>query len=88
MPQGIQRLPQSQIMNRSFPTKQQQQHAVNPGQVSQERLKQELKPEMKKELKQELKHETVDENSESEIDRETRLESWNRRLLQVSWHHQ
>ena len=72
MPQNIQRLPQSQIMNRPFPAKQ-QQHTVNTGHLSQESLK------------QEPKLEAVDENSESEMDRETRLENWNRRLLQVRY---
>ena len=72
MPQGLQRMPQSQVMNRSFQPKQQQQHSVNVSQLSQESLK------------QELKQEAVDEVSESEMDRETRLENWNRRLIQVS----
>lgn len=84
MPQGLPRLPQSQVMNRSFQAKQQQQHSVNVSQLSQEGLKQELKQELKPELKPELKQEAVDEISESEMDRETRLENWNRRLLQVS----
>ena len=56
MPQGLQRMPQSQVMNRSFPTKQQQQHAVNTGHLPHESLK------------QEMKQEAVDENSESEMD--------------------
>ena len=71
MPQGLQRLPQSQIMNRPFPAKQ-QHHTSTTGHLSQEGFKQEMKQEI------------IDENSESEMDRETRLENWNRRLLQVS----
>ena len=67
MPQGLQRMPQSQTMNRSFQAKQQQQHV---GHLSRESIK------------QELKQEAVEE-SESEMDREERLENWNRRLLQV-----
>ena len=58
-------------MNRPFPAKQ-QQHTVNTGHLPQEGFK------------QEPKQEAVDEISESEMDRETRLENWNRRLLQVS----
>ena len=69
MPQGLQRLPQSQVMNRPFPAKQ--QHTSTTSHLSQEGFKQEMKQEI------------VEENSESEMDRETRLENWNRRLLQV-----
>ena len=72
MPQGLQRMPPSQGMNRSFQPKQQQQPAASVGPSSHEGMK------------QEVKQETVEENSESEIDRDERLENWNRRLLQVS----
>ena len=71
MSQGHQRTPQSQVMSRSFQPKQQQQHAPNTGHLSQDIIK----PEMKQEA--------VEVLSESEIDRETRLDSWNRRLIQV-----
>merc|ERR1719336_3104671 len=57
-------------MNRPFPAKQ-QHHTSTTGHLSQEGFKQEMKQEI------------IDENSESEMDRETRLENWNRRLLQV-----
>merc|ERR1712074_458831 len=70
VPQRIQRLPKSQIMKRPFPAKQ-KQHTVNTGHLHQEYLK------------QEQKQEVVDEISESEMDPETRLGTWNRRLLQV-----
>merc|ERR1712074_195814 len=70
VPQRIQRLPKSQIMSGPFPAKQ-QQHTVNSGHLHQEGLK------------QEQKQGAVDEISESEMDPETQLGTWNRRLLQV-----
>ena len=59
----------SPLNDRPFPAKQ--QHTSTTSHLSQEGFKQEMKQEI------------VEENSESEMDRETRLENWNRRLLQV-----
>merc|ERR1712074_243014 len=70
VPQRIQRLPKSQIMSGPFPAKR-QQHTVNSGHLHQEGRK------------QEQKQGAVDEISESEMDPETQLGTWNRRLLQV-----
>ena len=72
MPQGLQRMPQSQVMNRSFQAKQQQkQLQQQPANATSHLAHENIKKDM------------LDEDSESELDRDKRLEDWNGRLLQV-----
>ena len=71
---GLQRLPQSQTMNRSFQGNKHQQQPLT-AQVQPPPPP----PDSKRDIV--LDH----QNSESEMDRDVRLDDWNRRLLEVIW---